>query len=134
LATLLFVQSLSGESENVLAGSFVDGFDASVFKLVPSDRLVAQWTNVDDRMLIPIATKLLLRDGVNSTEAEVVNIQVGFVVVRIGEAMSFRKFNLPGWQTLFASLLDLQQRKVQAINEAQQKMAADLALYNGQSP
>jgi len=133
LSGLVFIQSLNGEDELVLEGSFAEGFDTSVFQLHPAERVTAHWQNIDDTMLIPIGTTLRLRDSASREEAEVINIQMGMIVVRIGDALRFKKFNVDGFQSLGAALIQHQATKMKALLEKQQSIASNATLFNSQS-
>ena len=133
LSNIVLVQSLNGDYELVLIGSFVEGFDASTFQLHPAERTTAHWQIIDDRMLVPVGTTLRLKNAVNGNEAEVVNIQMGMVVVRVGEGLCFQRFDADGFKILGAALLQHQAGKMKAILERQKEIAANSTLFNSQS-
>lgn len=93
-------QGLAGEAELHLPGSLAEGYDHSIFQLLPAERVPSHWENLHDRMLVPVGIRLLLRAAAGGDDVEVVNVQAGLVVVREGERLQYRQFSIAGFREL----------------------------------
>jgi len=133
LSNIVFVQRVNGDVKLTLDGSFVDGFDTSVFEIEADDRVLSHWEIVNDSMLIPVKINLCVIDSTTGTEAQVVNIQLGLVVVRLDNELQFKAFSNDGFQLLGAALLEQQADKMRQLLENQQRLAANTTLFNSQS-
>lgn len=111
LSNIVFVQGVNGNTQLKLTGSFVDGFDTSIFEIEADDRVLSHWENFSDRMLIPVKVNLRLVDSRNGQEAQLVNIQIGLVVVRLNNELQFKKFSNEGFQQLGDALVEWWQSK-----------------------
>jgi hypothetical protein len=89
LSSLSFNQQINGEPEMELIGAFAQGYEKSIFKIHPDGAVAPSWKNIDDRMLVPIMTSVTFR-GADESCAELVNVQPGLVVIKVGNEVSDR--------------------------------------------
>ena len=134
LVNIAFAQSVAGEPELTLHGSLAEGFDKSTFRFTPSENIASSWQIIDDRLLVPVGMSITLCRDDNSEEAVIVNIQLGLVVVRIGDKLELRKFNHEGFKRLGAAFVQHQMKKLQTSLEQQQAFANNVNSFNEQLP
>jgi len=133
LENLLFNMRTTGESELVLSGSLTEDFDTSVFRLVPSERLISHWQIIDDKIIVPVGTSLHLKNTDSGAMGEVVNVQMGMVVVRINDSLCFKKFSLDGFQRLGVAFVKHRANRMNALLERQQEIANLTESFNSQA-
>lgn len=133
LSSIVFMQRVNGDIQLKLNGSFVEGFDTSIFEIEADDRVLSHWEIIGDKMLIPVKVNLRLIDSSTGVEAQVVNIQLGLVVVRLDNQLQFKKFSNDGFQLLGAELLQAYAKNIKKLIENQQKLASNAELFNSQS-
>jgi hypothetical protein len=129
LSNICFIQILSGDISLKFDGSFVDGYDESTFEIQPHKEVNSHWENINDRMLIPIQTRLRVTDSKTMTSAEVINIQPGRVVIaRTWESgrIEFKGLSHNGYAKLKTSVRDWQDKNHEILMDRQKQWAADL--------
>jgi len=132
LSSLVFIQQIKGEKQLELAGSFVEGFDRSLFQIHPDKGIAAHWKNLDDRMLVPVmaSVTIYLKDELRG---EVVNIQPGMVVITVSGEVQYKRFSNEGFTLMGESLLNMQHEQLKKLLEQQTALNNDLKLYGSQS-
>jgi len=65
--------------------------------------------------------------------AELVNIQPGLVVIKVGDKFKYAAFDNKGFQLMAASLLQKQQERTKKILEQQIELRNNLNVFNSQS-
>ena len=133
LATVVFLQQINAETRLVLVGSFVGGYDVSVFEIHPDQNTFAHWKNLEDRMIVPITAALTVVKSEDKSSAEVVNIQPGLVVVRKSDGIEYVAFDHDGFKRVGIALVQRQIEKQKEILEKQIGLHNDLKVYNSQS-
>jgi hypothetical protein len=132
LSTLAFMLQINGEQEIELIGAFVEGYEKSLFKIHPDSAVAPFWKNVDDRLLVPVMTSVTLCVG-DESRAELVNIQSGIVVIKVGDGFKYARFDYKGFELMSASLLQKQHERMQKIMERETELNNNLKLFNSQS-
>jgi uncharacterized membrane protein len=133
LSNIVFMQRVNGDTLLTLVGSFVDGFDTSIFEIEADDRVLSHWEIINDKMLIPVKMNLRVIDSSTGTDAQIVNIQLGLVVVKMNNKLQFKKFSNAGFQVLGAALIQLQATKMKEVLESQKQFSANATIFNSQT-
>jgi hypothetical protein len=132
LLSLSFIQQINGEPEMELIGAIAEGYKKSLFKIHPDGAVAPFWKNVDDRLLVPVMISVTFHaDG--ESVAELVNIQPGLVVIKVGDKFKYAAFDNKGFQLMAASLLQKQQERTKKILEQQIELRNNLNVFNSQS-
>ena len=112
LAEIVFSQQAFGESSVELDGSFVEGYDSSVFELIPGETAAPQWTTPDFQVLSPRGLRVTVKSKSPDREPRTIaSIQLGLVVLQTSEGHEFAKFSGTGFQSLNKSFHAWRQKK-----------------------
>jgi hypothetical protein len=133
LESVLSVMRLSSESTLTLSGALCEGFEVSEFTLVPNERIVSHWELMNDRMVIPVGVALRVRNSETNLEGEILNIQMGLLVVRIDEELHFKAFSMDGFHGLGVSFMKHYAERIGQIAKTQKSIAAEAEIFKAQS-
>lgn len=132
LINLTMIQKFHGSTKLQLEGSFIHGYNQTIFEIIADESLQPHWKNINNSMLIPIKIKVTIIDTATNKNSTIVNIQDGMIVINDNSNIEFKKLDISGYQTIGQSLTVFLADKMKEMLEEQTKFNDNLELYSSQ--